>query len=1058
SVTQANSSDDLLAGLGSVSGITQARLTISGSAEATGVFDGDPFGLGSGIVLSTGRAEDLVGSNTSNGAATPNRSVQLEFVSLGASGNGSTIFRADLSGLGIDIRSITIGDSGLREGGLPGIFSGFDLDAIALSTKFLGSVDTTTNLNLSTTLPKLDVFDFNAASMHFNPGLHRENIDPSLVGTDFVGSLNGLVLQYFVDLGTFEATGLSLGDNGSIGFDLNRPVSTDGPLYLYVGETGAAGETPIANISVSADLIEPDGDLSTDLGALGTEGDTTKLTYAFTPDAGLNQIQFQFVVFSEELPEFSGAALADIFHIRVNGLDFASLSDGAALTIDNLQASPSNPAHPDLILNAPGSGPASGLTRADAFTRVLTLTAPVKAGVENVIEIEVSDTRDAFLDSGILIKGGSLVASVGTAFPQGLFDVPEYDDPANLSPFLSPFFVGDSPSTGFAVGLPSVSADGRFVAFSSAFSDGNGNSANNAVLVEDRLTDTIELISNFPPPSSTILPTTRLAEISPSGIYVAYELKTISQLSDNDPFIVTTDLIVKNRITGVATSVVETNVLFSDNIVHRFDDVRFSANDELVFVSPVAIAGIGGPGIYIRDMNSGAVTLARAQASAAVVDGFAAPRISHDGSIIAFTTSARLTTTDTDTMSDVYVMDMATRTVKLVSTGFPGDNPTGFNSSPELSGDGRYILFSSNADGINFSGPVDLRRVEIATGQTVLVAADVGSGAISADGNEVVFATFTANLVPTDTNSERDIFLKNLTTGEITQITQGLGGNPSNGSSSASVRFSADGNFVVFSTEASNLIPAGGEAGGNHNMIGYVAQIHGDSPIVSIDSIDARKPEGDSGTTDFTFSVTRTGDASSAASVLYAVSGAVDAADFGGVLPSGTVSFAANETMKIITVQVAGDTSAEASESFRVTLSAPTGASIGNGVAAGFILNDDANPGAGTVSIGNVSITEGDAGTSVATFNVNRVGGTAAFDVTYRTLGGTAIEGSDYVVTPDGTLHFGDGETGKTISVTLIGDTRIEANENFLVTLTGATNAALGNSVGTATIINDDAA
>ena len=69
SVTQAASSADLLAGLGSISGVSNVRLTIDGSAEATGVFDGDPFGLGSGIVISTGRAEDLVGPNTQGGLA-----------------------------------------------------------------------------------------------------------------------------------------------------------------------------------------------------------------------------------------------------------------------------------------------------------------------------------------------------------------------------------------------------------------------------------------------------------------------------------------------------------------------------------------------------------------------------------------------------------------------------------------------------------------------------------------------------------------------------------------------------------------------------------------------------------------------------------------------------------------------------------------------------------------------------------------------------------------------------------------------------------------------------
>ncbi|MFV3074359.1 beta strand repeat-containing protein [Niveispirillum fermenti] len=113
---------------------------------------------------------------------------------------------------------------------------------------------------------------------------------------------------------------------------------------------------------------------------------------------------------------------------------------------------------------------------------------------------------------------------------------------------------------------------------------------------------------------------------------------------------------------------------------------------------------------------------------------------------------------------------------------------------------------------------------------------------------------------------------------------------------------------------------------------------------VSITALDAVKPEGDSGTTAFTFQVTRSGANLAAATVDYRVSGnaGLDAADFGGVLPFGTVHFAAGETVKIITIEVTGDNTVEADEHFTVELLNPSpGMDIQGVRAGGTILNDD---------------------------------------------------------------------------------------------------------------------
>jgi hypothetical protein len=129
------------------------------------------------------------------------------------------------------------------------------------------------------------------------------------------------------------------------------------------------------------------------------------------------------------------------------------------------------------------------------------------------------------------------------------------------------------------------------------------------------------------------------------------------------------------------------------------------------------------------------------------------------------------------------------------------------------------------------------------------------------------------------------------------------------------------------------LVSCGGGGDGGDNAL----------PSLSIAATNASQSEGNAGTTSFTFTITRSGNTGAASSASWAVGGAtVNAADFvGGALPSGTVDFAAGDTSKLITVPVAGDTLAEADEIFSVSLSNPTGATLGTASASGTILNDD---------------------------------------------------------------------------------------------------------------------
>jgi hypothetical protein len=231
------------------------------------------------------------------------------------------------------------------------------------------------------------------------------------------------------------------------------------------------------------------------------------------------------------------------------------------------------------------------------------------------------------------------------------------------------------------------------------------------------------------------------------------------------------------------------------------------------------------------------------------------------------------------------------------------------------------------------------------------------------------------------------------------------------------------------------------------------------TPVVGDISItDVTIAEGDSGTKTATFTVSHTGTA--AFSVGYATANGTATAGSDYVATSNTLNFAAGSgaaQSQTVSVTINGDTTVEPDETFFVNLlNATGGGTIVKSQGIGTITNDDA---VGSISIGDVTIAEGNAGTSIATFTVTRTGGAAAFDLTYATADGTATAGSDYVAQQTGTVSFAAGDLTKTISVTVNGDTTVEPDETFFVNLLSATNGgAIVDAQGLGTIANDDTA
>ncbi len=212
--------------------------------------------------------------------------------------------------------------------------------------------------------------------------------------------------------------------------------------------------------------------------------------------------------------------------------------------------------------------------------------------------------------------------------------------------------------------------------------------------------------------------------------------------------------------------------------------------------------------------------------------------------------------------------------------------------------------------------------------------------------------------------------------------------------------------------------------------------------------------EGNSGSSNATFTVSLSGPSSQTVTVNYAsVAGtATSPADYGAV--SGTLTFVPGDTSETITVPVVGDLLDEDDENYTIALSSPVNATFGDNLGFGTITDNDAEP---TLSVGDVSVTEGNSGTVDATFNVtlSAPSGRAA-SVFYETGEGSASGTLDFV-TEAFFLDFAAGETSKTVTVQVIGDVLDEANETFFLRLLDPTNATLGDAEGVGTINDDDA-
>ncbi|MBD2772309.1 TolB family protein [Iningainema tapete] len=328
-------------------------------------------------------------------------------------------------------------------------------------------------------------------------------------------------------------------------------------------------------------------------------------------------------------------------------------------------------------------------------------------------------------------------------------------------------------------GPSSISADGRYVAFTSSASNLVANDTNNSsdVFVRDTVNNTTTLVSvdsngiqgNGSSGSSSI---------SADGRYVAFTSRASNLVPNN------TNRILNNLGVLVRDTVNNTTTLVS------VDSNGIQGNEDSFMLS-----------------------------------------ISADGQYVAFQSSANnLVPNDTNGNSDIFVRDTVNNTTTRVSVDSNGIQGNGISNSPSISADGRYVAFSSFSTNLvlnDTNGRLndDIFVRDIINNTTTLVSVDSNGiqgnsssffPSISADGRYIAFSSFASNLVPNDTNNNIGVFVSstdnidvfvrdtiNNTTTLISLDSNGIQGN----SASFSPSISADGRYVAFTSRASNLVP-----------------------------------------------------------------------------------------------------------------------------------------------------------------------------------------------------------------------------------------------------------
>ncbi|MGQ0551809.1 MAG: TolB family protein [Planctomycetota bacterium] len=330
--------------------------------------------------------------------------------------------------------------------------------------------------------------------------------------------------------------------------------------------------------------------------------------------------------------------------------------------------------------------------------------------------------------------------------------------------------------------FPSISADGRYVAFRSGATNLDSFDVNNYqdVYLHDLHLGTTRLLSKQPDDFSDDVGHSSYMEISADADAVAFETAALLDPLDNGAF---TDIYVYDKSLDLCERIsVNANPPASNSANGHSFMATVSGDGRFVAYASDAKNLIptdtnNRRDIFLRDRLLDVTTrVSVATGGAQVNHNSDHPAISADGNFIAFDSIAtNLVVGDTNGQRDVFVHNRLTGETTRVSVSSAGDQGNSVSQEPDLSADGRYVTFHSDATNLvagDTNTSTDVYRHDRLTGTTTRISlttsgAQSNNGclfpAMSADGRVIAFDSSSTNLVPGDTNDRRDIFARDTT-------------------------------------------------------------------------------------------------------------------------------------------------------------------------------------------------------------------------------------------------------------------------------------------------------
>lgn len=660
------------------------------------------------------------------------------------------------------------------------------------------------------------------------------------------------------------------------------------------------------------------------------------------------------------------------------------------------------------------------------------------------------------------------------------------------NPFSERISVDDSgnSSLGYSA-IPSISGDGRYVAFESGLMLDSKDDGSNYydIYVRDRNAGDTELISVNASGFNAGNSQSMRPAISSDGMAVAFE----SYATNLDANVTDTnsnvDVFVRywknaTPITKMASR--RDAVAESPNGYSQFP--RLSDDGEkVVYVTTAmnllsSIPDVNGNSgdLFLFDGSSNRLVTVKGSGKFTGNAGWAGQYdVSATGLQIAFYTNALGLVPFYAPGWQVYLRDYATDpngVTELLSYDASGNPGANSSQNPSISADGSIVAFESAAvldpiDGTN-GWPWDIYIRDCNASDSVLISVNsAGTNGgnnfsydprINREGTTVVWSSYASDLDANvvDGNTDSDVFYRKWTAPDAKTdlLSRDSYGTASAAGYSTRALVSASGTTAVFMSRAANLT-----VHSDTNGVDDVFAVR--AAAIDIQAMTSPTLEADSTTTSYVFEVTRSWMTASDFTVKWQVVPfgpyTVNASDFGGTLPEGIVSFSAGEIQKTITVLVSGDLDVEWNETFAVQLYDSTNSSqILASAAIGTILDNDIDLVIDPVQSGDA---EGNSGSTPYEFIVRRLGYVGiATDVSWATSGQSLspADAADFGgAFPAGIIHFGIGETERTITLNVNGDALVERDEVFAVTLSNPSpNAEILVDSVTNTIVNDDSA